>query len=209
MDVFAKGILYGMGLSVLLGPVFFALIQTSIEKGFRSGMFMAVGISLSDSMYIALTYLGVSQVSDDQNFKLFLSIVGGLIMLIFGASTILRPGTAGAVQSRDDCNGGTEAFKLFLKGFLLNGINPFVLLFWIGVVSVASVDFDYSTNEILIFFSGIIVTIFITDTIKSYLANKLRGLITTNLMRKVNMIVGALLIVLSLRLFFYAYEMIF
>ena len=52
MDIVINGLLFGLLLCVLIGPVFFALIQNAIEKGFYSGFFMAIGIALSDAFYI-------------------------------------------------------------------------------------------------------------------------------------------------------------
>ena len=51
-------------LAFLIGPVFFTIIQTSIERGFGSGTLVAVGVSLSDAFYITLTYLGIYQLFD-------------------------------------------------------------------------------------------------------------------------------------------------
>ena len=77
MDVIINGLLFGLLLCVLIGPVFFALIQNAIEKGFFSGFFMAVGIALSDTIYILITYLGISQLVDNPSFNMWLGGVGG------------------------------------------------------------------------------------------------------------------------------------
>jgi len=50
------GIILGLTLAVLIGPVFFALLQTSIHKGFGAGVLVAIGISASD---IFLHFLSV------------------------------------------------------------------------------------------------------------------------------------------------------
>jgi len=50
MEAVFNGVIYGLVLAVLVGPVFFTLIQTSIERGFKSGVYVAIGISLSDAL---------------------------------------------------------------------------------------------------------------------------------------------------------------
>ena len=58
MESILNGVISGLVLACLIGPVFFTLLQTSIERGFWSGFFVAIGVSLSDAIYIALCYLG-------------------------------------------------------------------------------------------------------------------------------------------------------
>lgn len=47
MTPFLEGIILGITLAVLLGPALFALVQTSIHRGFRAGMRLAFGIFLA------------------------------------------------------------------------------------------------------------------------------------------------------------------
>ena len=68
MESILNGIVSGVALALLIGPVFFTIIQTSIERGFWSGFFVATGVSLSDAFYIAICYLGVNQFFDKGNF---------------------------------------------------------------------------------------------------------------------------------------------
>ena len=44
--------------AALLGPGFFALLQTSIHRGFRAGMCLSIGIFLSDVFVLLLCYFG-------------------------------------------------------------------------------------------------------------------------------------------------------
>lgn len=204
MDAAWNGFLFGLLLSVLVGPVFFALIQNSIEKGFWSGFFMAIGIALSDSFYIAVTYFGVSRFVDNPTFNMWLGGVGGVIMLGFGAVYLLKPvPQKGIKQSHEE---STKWFRQILKGFFLNGVNPFVLFFWIGIMTKISIDFDFSTNQLLVFFVTLIATVFSLDVTKSYFAMKLREIVTPRFMKIMNRVVGVVLILFSLRLFNFVLE---
>jgi len=204
MDIVINGFLFGLLLCVLIGPVFFALIQNAIEKGFFSGFFMAVGIALSDTIYIFITYLGVSQLTDNPSFNMWLGGVGGGIMLIFGIFYMFKPiPTKGLKQLHAE---ETKWFQQIVKGFVLNGINPFVLIFWIGIVSKITVDFQYTTNEAITFFIVLIATVFSVDVLKSYFAVKLSQIVTPRFMRIMNRVVGIALVLFSLRLFNYVLE---
>src|SRR5690242_5018461 len=84
MDVILNGVISGIILAFLIGPVFFTIIQTSIERGFGSGTLVAVGVSLSDAFYITLTYLGIYQLFDKGSFREYLAYFGGIVLLAFG-----------------------------------------------------------------------------------------------------------------------------
>lgn len=202
MDIVLNGLLYGLLLCVLIGPVFFALIQNAIEKGFYSGVFMAMGIAISDAFYITITYLGISQLTSNERFNQWLGGVGGLILVGFGVFYLFKPvPTKGLKQLHQE---STKWFQQILKGFLLNGVNPFVLFFWIGIVS--NVSLDYTTQEAITFFIILVSTVFIVDVIKSYFAVKLSEIVTPRFMRIMNRVVGIALILFSLRLFNYVFQ---
>ncbi|MBI3218462.1 MAG: LysE family transporter [Bacteroidetes bacterium] len=48
MEIVFNGIKFGVVLAFLIGPVFFTIIQTSIERGFWKGALVALGVSVSD-----------------------------------------------------------------------------------------------------------------------------------------------------------------
>lgn len=81
MEVILKGIISGIVLAFLVGPVFFTILQTSIERGFGSGALVAIGVSLNDAFYITLTYLGIYQIFDRGNFREYLAYFGGIVLL--------------------------------------------------------------------------------------------------------------------------------
>jgi threonine/homoserine/homoserine lactone efflux protein len=93
-----------------------------------------------------------------------------------------------------------------LKGFFLNGINPFVLFFWISIVSKVSIDFQYSNNQALGFFVALVLTVFIADVLKSHFATKLREIVTARLMKIMNRVVGVALILFALKLLNFVIE---
>ena len=204
MHPIANGFLFGLLLCVLIGPVFFALIQNSIEKGFWSGVFMAAGVALSDVFYIVITYFGVSQLIESESFEMWLGGIGGLTMLGFGLFNLFKPVAKTGVNPVLVNN--KNRFRQILKGFFLNGINPFVLFFWISIVSKVSIDFQYSNNQALGFFVTLVLTVFIVDVLKSHFATKLREIVTARLMKIMNRVVGVALILFALKLLNFVIE---
>ena len=204
MEIILKAIVSGLVLAFLIGPVFFTIIQTSIERGFWSGALVAIGVSVSDSIYIVLTYLGLSQLFDESGYRLYLAYTGGIILLAFGFYYLFIKSRRLAnleVQSIPE----RSAMRLMTKGFVINGLSPMVLIFWIGTVGVVTTEFGYTTStQILLFFSSIVGTVFITDLIKAKLADKLRNVLTPGIIRGMNLALGFLLVLFGGRLIFYA-----
>ncbi|WP_224996491.1 LysE family translocator [Cesiribacter sp. SM1] len=201
LSALGYGVICGLGLAFMIGPVFFALIQTSIEKGFTSGASMAVGIALSDAIYVLIASLGVAVLANSPQFQAWLGLIGGIIMVSFGIGNIQRKIEANRAKAASGA--ASNSFVQIGKGFLLNGINPFVLIFWFGV-GVAVINYDLQQK--VLFFGGSLLTVLLTDFLKAYLANKLSHWLTPTFMNRMNKLVGVALIIFSIKLFYFAYE---
>ncbi len=199
-----EGISMGLLLSALIGPVFFTLIQSSLTHGFRYAAMLAFGILASDSIYVAVTFFGVKFLADATYFELILGYVGGLILIGFGISSLVRKEV-----SRPN-SGGFELPEIkkrsaFLKGFSINGINPFVLLFWISIASIAQMKDTFGTSELWFYYLGILGTVFSIDLLKAFIAKQLSHLITPRMMGWLNKAVGLVMIAFGLRMLVYSY----
>ncbi len=86
-----KGVLLGLTLSIMIGPVFFVLMQISMESGAKKGIIYSAGVWLSDFGYLLLIYFGFSTVlllKDNPSFKSNMGIVGASVLIIFGLTSV-------------------------------------------------------------------------------------------------------------------------
>ena len=127
-----------------------------------------------------------------------MALVGGLIIIGFGIATLFNK-PKHDIKMEEELSKSTY-IRQFFKGILINSFNPSVLLFWIGVTSIASVDYQFDSSRILLFFISILATVLITDIIKIYLANRLRNIITPKVMKGMYILVGIALIGFGVRL---------
>ena len=165
---------------------------------------MAIGIATSDAFYIVVTYLGISQLVNNEAFNIGLGGIGGAIMLGFGIKSIIKPvPMKGAKQHHQE---DTNWLKQISKGFFLNGVNPFVLFFWISIASKVTLNFRYEANLAITFFVTLIAVVFTIDILKAYFSMKLREIVTPRFMKIMNRVVGIALILFSLRLFNFVLE---
>lgn len=194
-----SGIGLGIVLSFLTGPVFFALIKTSIEKGFYAGLSLAGGVMLSDIILIGITVYGSSFIALGEEYRLYVGTAGGGILLSIGLYYLLKRVKINyeAAPSKRHHTG------YFLKGFFMCILNPSVLLYWISVTGgVISVAGQFDPNEIIPFFGSILITQFSMDAIKAHYANKLRHRIKERTIVWLNRIAGVLIVIFALRIIY-------
>jgi threonine/homoserine/homoserine lactone efflux protein len=200
MEIVLNGIKFGVVLAFLIGPVFFTIIQVSIEEGLAHGVMVTLGVSLSDTICVTICYFGLIQIIDDAKFRMWMALIGGAILILFGIYHAL-------VKSRrvskevDTKEQKKPLYRYFIKGFIINGLSPSVLIFWVGTVSLVSIDYGYSKgSQFFAFFASLLATVLTTDILKAYLAGKLRTLVTTRFLKIMNVILGIALIIIGIRL---------
>lgn len=219
--MWVQGILLGFSLSFMIGPLLFAIVQASLERGFRAGLALASGIWTSDVLYILFIYRGVdalTALTALPHFRIWAGIAGGLVLMVFGLSTLLirpapdagnRLSTADRVLDALDGQerpGETHNWMrwglpgYWLRGFLLNTINPFTVFFWLGIASAVVVPNQWAQGETLAFFGGMLSTLVVADTLKAYAAKRVRHFLTPAHTRWVQRIIGLALIVFGLGL---------
>lgn len=189
-DAILEGIKLGGLLSLMIGPVFFALMTTSLAHGFRQSAILALGVLMSDLIYVFLSYLGVQFLKKIPAIESYLGLVGGLILIGFGINFMVKKVTP---ISSDNVVAKPKKRKAFFQGFGINGINPFVMLFWLSIASMVSIKNTWMVSDRVIFYGSLLGTIFGIDLLKAFLASSLRSYLSPNL-RKVIQIFAGLLI---------------
>jgi threonine/homoserine/homoserine lactone efflux protein len=184
VEIIIKGISLGLLMAVLVGPVFFLLIQTSIHKGYIQAIYLALGISFSDATYIALIYFGFAQFASDPTIMKYMGIGGGILLIIFGIAMLFKK--ASERQKIELKIAKKHRLKYFLKGFSLNSINPSVFLFWIGSVGVITTQYNNNINQVSSFFGITVGTVFATDLLKIYLSKKISKVVSPTVILNVS-----------------------
>ncbi len=200
MHPFLNGILIGLTLALLVGPALFVLLQTSVHRGFKAGLLIALGIFLSDLTVIILTYQGFSQIlGEDPRQNFYFSLIGGLILIIFGTVTFTRKPEESVKKDNDDEDIKVPGPMIYiLKGYFLNIANPGVWFVWITAMVGVSSNYGVNSNGIIYFFAGAILTILSTDTLKCFVAHQLKGILTNHVIGLLNKAVGILLVAMGI-----------
>lgn len=196
MELFLQGIIAGLGLAILVGPLLFALIQESIERGAVAGLMVALGIWMSDALFITAVYSGAGYLDQVQQWPWFrpsLAIGGSIILFFVGLGMIWKASPNMDLSAVSDAKEKMTYWSLWLKGFLINTINPFTVFFWIFITN-AMVKEGASSAGLLSFFVGILGTIIFTDSLKVSLAEKIRNKLKPLHIYRMRIISGSVLI---------------
>lgn len=195
-------LLHGMAFGALFvftfGPTFFTILQSSLNRGFLAGALVALGISLCDITYATLAVLGMSQLIDNVEFKWWLALGGGIVLFLLGVASFFKKPK---IQNMNEASDKSGLYRFFIKGVLINGVNPFVIIFWMGMVGMTSVQWGYEGVDRNFFIAGMLTMILTTDLIKSFLANRLRKWITVKRIILLQKIIGIALVAFSMQLF--------
>ena len=112
------------------GPGVFAAVSRSLSTGFRSSIFMILGIVLGDLIFLVFAIFGLSTIALLLGRLFFLlKIAGGLYLIWLGWYTWNRKPEKGEPAA----NGGIRSdWNSFLGGLLVTLGNPKVILFYMG-----------------------------------------------------------------------------
>ncbi len=197
MLAFFNGLFFGLIFVFAIGPSFFLLIQNSIAYGFRKGVLIALGISLSDILFVALTLVGFAAFFDNPAHSRPMAIIAAAILMVFGIYSMVRKPV---IHDEDAIIKGHSPFRFIFKGFLINIFNPTIALFWITLSSTISINYHETPQQQIFFFAGMLITILTTDILKAYAANRVRAFITVRAIRVFNRLVGGVLVIFALSL---------
>jgi threonine/homoserine/homoserine lactone efflux protein len=188
-----KGIGLGLLLVISVGPVIFTIIKQSINNGKEGGFSFVAGVWISDFVWVILSNLFSEFVTTLLDFKKPIGIAGSMLLISMGVFYLFfkkvhvhpQDISLPPLQKSDHA-------KIALQGFLVNTLNPGVMIFWL--TSVTAIALLHTTRERIIIFVTCLVLNMAADVGKVVLAGKLRSKLTLHNIRLINRISGFILI---------------
>lgn len=201
MQTIIEGVLLGLTLSIFFGfgPALVAEIQTSILRGFWAAVLLAFGVFLSDAVLVALGFLGAVQIFEAN--KIILGLVGGVILIIFGIVTYRRHVAINVDSTKSMIKQDEPYFTTYiLKGFFINFTNPFVWIFWMGIVVGFTANYKADIVMLVSFFLAALGTVFMVDMLKIFSAYKIKKYLQSHNIVWINRIAGIGLVLFGIYL---------
>ncbi len=188
-----KGFLMGLLLVISVGPVIFTIIKQSINNGKEGGFSFVAGVWVSDLVWVLLSNLFSEFVTTLLDFKKPIGIAGSAFLISMGVFYLFFKKVNVHPQdiSLPPLQGSDHA-KLALQGFLVNTLNPGVMVFWL--TSVTAIAITHTIRERIIIFGTCLIINMAADVGKVVLAGKLRSKLTIHNIRVINRISGFILL---------------
>lgn len=199
MELILSAILIGFVLStILIGPVFFLLIETSIRKSWKSAVTLNLGVIAADMLCIAAAYFGSKDFADyvtthPKFYRIY--IIAGFFVIIYG---IFMYFSKPKLHLENDEQLVSKNYsRTFFNGFVMNLLNIGVIVFWFVIVS--SIMIKYPDPKDFILYMGVIlITYFSIDLAKIFLAGKLQKKINDEMVFKIRRGVGICLLIFGI-----------
>ncbi len=197
-EAIAKGLTFGLLLSIAVGPVLFSIIKQSINNGHKGGLAFVLGVSASDVTLVLISNVFTELFNTLQVHKKEVGIAGSVLLIVMGVFFLffkkIKVNEEGKqvmlFRKRDYA-------KLFLAGYFMNVLNPGVILFWITTST--TVAYVPNNNRIIIFITCLLFVLAM-DVLKVMLAGKIRKRLTPHNIHILNRISGIILIVFGIAL---------
>ncbi len=195
-----NGLIIGIIISAPMGPSGVFILQHTMLKGQRPGLFAGLGVALSDLFYTIVALLGLSFVIEpiEQHPSLFKVLGGGFLSLFALYIIFHNPKTSiRKVQEQDTTR--KSRWGDIASGFGMTIINPLIVFLIIGLQT----RFEFMQNEmnwlfyaigVLSIFCGCMLWwLFITTMV-----NILRNHINIRSIWIINRVLGSIMMIISI-----------
>lgn len=193
-----RGVAIGILISAPMGPVGILVIQRTLYKGRKSGLFTGVGAAISDLFYCILTGFGLSFIEEflERNQNI-IQLAGSAVLIAF-AIYLFKKNPASSLKTPQEEAQQISPHKNILGGFLFTFSNPLILFLIIGLFarfnySIPEISFYYYiAGYIAIFVGAVVWWEFVTFSV-----NKLRAHFNLRSMWLINRIIGVIILLFA------------
>ena len=196
-----KGMLIGLIASAPMGPVGVVCVQRTMNKGRWYGFITGIGAALSDMIYAAITGYGMSYVMDvlsNQQTRMYLQIVGSIMLLAFGVYTYKSDPTKKIHRSG---NGKGTLFHNGMTAFLVTFSNPLIIFLFVACFAQFAFVMPDHPFEMLVGFASIVFGALLWWFGLTWLIDKIRGKFDDNGIKLINQVIGSIVVLCSIIMF--------
>lgn len=164
------GVLFGLGASLSIGPVFVSMIEESVIRGFKSGFQVIVGSAIADIIMLIPALLASWFLTKVSSASFFIGLIGASYFIYLGICSIRDARRIFTVRQTATYG----ARRSLWKGMIGNVINPATWTFWV-VTGTPTMLKAYETSGFLGFACFMLAWFFTAsgiETLISYTVSK-------------------------------------
>ena len=193
--------LIGLIASAPMGPVGVLCVQRTLNKGRWYGFITGIGAVVSDLIYAAITAYGMSYVMDvlnNQQTRMYLQIVGSVLLLVFGLYTYKSDPTK---KIHNSGNGRGTLWHNGVTAFLVTFSNPLIIFLFLASYAQFAFVMPNHPFEMVVGFLSIIFGALLWWYGLTWLIDKIRGKFDANGIRLINQVIGSVVVLCSIIMF--------
>jgi len=198
IDAVVKGLLLGLFMAISVGPTLFAVIRYSLNHSYRAGLAFVLGVSFSDILYVLITNFAAAWLEVLNDHKRTIAYAGAAILIIVGLAGVLKKFKPVEPNAGKINISGGHYFTIWLSGFLINSINPGVIIIWLGAVTAIA---NTTTMYRIAFFGTCLLLVLGIDFLKVFLADSIRRKLTQRRIMYLQKISAICILVVGIGLF--------
>ena len=184
-----------------MGPVGVLCVQRTLNKGRWYGFITGIGAAVSDMIYAAITGYGMSYVMDvlsNQQTKMYLQIVGSIMLLLFGLYTYRSDPTK---KIHNSGNGKGSLWHNGVTAFLVTFSNPLIIFLFLACYAQFAFVMPNHPFEMFVGFLSIVFGALLWWYGLTWLIDKIRGKFDANGIKIINQFIGAVVVLCSIIMF--------
>ena len=184
-----------------MGPVGVLCVQRTLNKGRWYGFITGIGAAVSDMIYAAITGYGMSYVMDvlsNQQTKMYLQIVGSVMLLLFGLYTYRSDPTK---KIHNSGNGKGTLWHNVLTAFLVTFSNPLIIFLFLACYAQFAFVMPNHPFEMFVGFLSIVFGALLWWYGLTWLIDKIRGKFDANGIKIINQFIGSVVVLCSIIMF--------
>jgi len=193
---FVRGLLIGLSIAAVVGPMSMLCIQRTVCRGFLYGLISGLGIATADAVYGCIAAFGLTVITaflvSQQGW---VRLIGGLFLIYLGLKTLLSKPAEQAAAAK-----ASGFFGAYASTFLLTLPNPQTILSFAAIFAGIGVG---GGKDSALSATLVVCGVFLGSTLWWCLLtggiNLLRGKFTPAWLLWVNRISGAMILVFGLQ----------
>ncbi|PWT75928.1 MAG: lysine transporter LysE [Bacteroidetes bacterium] len=193
IEAILKGLALGFVLALSVGPIIFTIIKQSLNNGHRGGFSFVAGVWISDIILVVISNAFTELVEELLEYKRIIAYCGSVFLIAMGVYFVffkkvkIATDSAGSADFRK-----RDMLRICASGFLINTLNPGVIIFWLGNATVLSLT--HTLKQRAVIFSVCLLVNMAADVGKVLMAGGLRKRLTMHNLSIINRISGMILI---------------
>lgn len=193
MRIFLNGLTAGLILQLALGPVFFLVVDTVLQRTVSDGFIAAAAVTVADYLYIVLAVAGAGVLLARSMARKVAGLAGGAVFMAYGIYLMLS-GIVPPLRNEVVIAGSSDYRSSFLVAFILTLSSPLTMVFWTGLFTSKALEHGYSSSSLALFgFSaGLASPLFLCATVLAVSVLKLSA--TPSTITCLHLLAGAVMI---------------